>query len=605
MATKAPSILDNPDIMSMLGLPTRNKKDKEDDNYTAPLAPVAKPVQAAPTPAAPVAPEPAPIKAPPAAQVAPAAPAKPATPNPADQGPAPATGDIGEIGNTQDQEDAAAGPAARGETSTLSGVDQNAQGATPEEEQTRLMDKSRLPPAAQKELSNPDLPYAKAAAWNAFFGNMLRKPGGRQGGFSDAVAAYSNTYGRSLQKFSDAEAEYNAQREILKKGYEDTKAQRVEEAQFDDKFIHNAVKSSNGDLNFIKNLRDTARQNGSPETGKLDELVRAMEGDKKTLSDSLLAAAQTPSVGGGNITKTDIKEGYAKIGNANVLVEKVTEVQKNGKVSSVYRYTDPQTGQKVSTPNAPVGMQLATTFNQSNQPGVQADTQFQKKDAPAITEAAVRAQTGLTGLTEVEDVLKRKPHLFGKLSVTDITSGVGQKYLDDWKKGNLSEDQLAAAIGIKKADIADFQRAMYHWNNLAAASTKELLGGQGIGSITDFERRIAKDSYGDLNKTDPEAAKHVISYLRFKANLAIERDKALSQYLEDNPSGSHSATGFNQVWRQKSEELQRQFAKQEGLKEPGATPSSNATKVAGGASGPAISSSSIAAERERRKKGGQ
>ncbi len=225
---------------------------------------------------------------------------------------------LGEIGQTQDTEDMEAG---LGPADAIT-----ANEPTQVESQEQGIDKSKLPPAAQKELTNPDLPYAKAAAWNAFFGHLTRAPGGRSGGMHDAIAAYSNAYGRSLQKFSDDEAAYNSQRNILKQGYEDTKAQRLEDFDANDRFIKNAVKASNGDIQFLRNLRDTARKNGHPETGKLDEFIANMEEDKRQLSDNLISAAggstgkvkttENGEIGGEPVTKLVTESGKVIYKNA-------------------------------------------------------------------------------------------------------------------------------------------------------------------------------------------------------------------------------------------------------------------------------------------------
>ena len=160
---------------------------------------------------------------------------------------------------------------------------------------------SSLPPAVAGEVNNPDLPYAKAAAWNAFFGSILRKAGGASGGVPDAIAAYSNTYGRSLQKMSDMEAEYNAQRAIVNKAAKDTIGDEIGRFESGDPFTDAVVKNSGGDVKRIKALAQAARANGSEQAASLEDLVEKIDNIELQRRDNLLQSANY----GGKVKNTE------------------------------------------------------------------------------------------------------------------------------------------------------------------------------------------------------------------------------------------------------------------------------------------------------------
>ena len=229
------------------------------------------------------------------------------------------------IAATQDAEDAAAGPAgikqandmASGQTPLLE--QQQKQQVFAENNGLRAMI-DRIPPAAQKEISNPDMPYAKAAAWNAFFGNLAT------GGSGAAIAAYANTYGRALQKMSDHEAEYNAQRDLVNRAAKDTIADYTSQFEAQDPFIASVVKGANGDVNRIKAVANAARQSGSPDALALSKLVEEIDNVETQRRENLLYAAnysgkvkatENGEINGQPVTKIVTESGKVQYKDAN------------------------------------------------------------------------------------------------------------------------------------------------------------------------------------------------------------------------------------------------------------------------------------------------
>jgi hypothetical protein len=203
------------------------------------------------------------------------------------------------------------------------------------------VDKNKLPPAVKKELENYDLPYAKAAAWNAFFSNLAK-------GAPEAIAAYGNTYGKTLGAFQEQEAQYNAERMRINQGAKDAKRDTLANFTTGDENLDQIARSLGSDPVKLRAYAEKEMATRPEMAQKLVKLANQLDIIESDRRDNLLQATQV----GGKVKATKEINGYDKDGNT---VTQIVTTYENGKNKVTYITPD---GRQTSKP--PPGFETET-----------------------------------------------------------------------------------------------------------------------------------------------------------------------------------------------------------------------------------------------------